>query len=169
MCVRPIAIVVLALALCSAVSGPCQGSPPPDRTLKTPLVYHNAEYGFCLVLPSDWAGFEVLSVRWGRNGKNGESGPKIVVRSPRWTEKKPHQDIPILVFTPEQWRAIENGEFNVSAAPIGPSELGRTEKYVFALPPRFAGFDDAIGVDEVLQLLKQKSFQAQCSTRQRSD
>jgi hypothetical protein len=169
MCVRPIAIVVLALALCSAVSGHCQGSPFPDRTLKTPLVYRNAEYDFCLALPAGWAGFKVLSLRWSGNGKDGESGPKLVVRNPRWTEKKPYQDIPILVFTPEQWRAIENGEFNVSAAPIGPSELGRTEKYVFALPPRFAGFDDAIGVDEVLQLLNQKPFQMPCSTHQRPD
>jgi hypothetical protein len=133
------------------------------------VVYRNTKYGFCLAMPSDWAGFKVLGVRWSGNGKVGESGPKLVIRNPRWTEKKPYQDIPILVFTPAQWRAIANGEFNVSAAPIGPSELGRDGKHVFALPPRFARFDDAVGTDEVLQLLKQKSFQAPCSTRQQAD
>ena len=161
--VRSIVKVVLALALCSAVGGFCQESLP-AKPLKTPLVYRNSKYGFCLALPSDWAGFKVLSVRWSGNGKDGESGPRLVIRNPRWTVEKPYQDIPILVFTPAQWRSIENGEFNVSAAPIGPRELGRNRKHVFALPPRFAGFDDAVGTDEVLQLLKQKSFQASCST-----
>jgi len=164
--VRSIAIVVLALALCSAVSGVCQESQLPAKGLKTPLIYRNAKYGFCLALPSDWAGFKVLGVRWSGNRKDGESGPKLVIRNPRWTKEKPYQDIPILVFSPAQWRAIENGEFNVSAAPIGPSELGRDGKHVFALPPRFAGFDDAAGTDEVVQILKQKSFQAPCSTHQ---
>ena len=62
---------------------------------------------------------------------------------------------------------IEGGEFNVSAAPIGPSELGRNEKYVFALPPRFAGFDDAVGTDEVVQLIRQNPLQAPCRVRQK--
>jgi hypothetical protein len=167
MCVRPIAIVVLALALSPAVSGTCQGSPPPLKRLKPPLVYRNAEYGFCLALPAGWAGFKVLTARWSGDGNGDESGPRFTIRNPRWSEEKPYQDIPILVFTPAQWRAVDSGEFNVSAAPIGPSELGRNQKYVFALPPRFAGFDDAIGTDEVLQLLQQKPFQAPCATRQK--
>jgi hypothetical protein len=167
--VRSIGKIVLALALCFGVNGFGEETQRPAKSLKTPLIYRNAKYGFCLALPSDWAGFKVLGVRWSGNGKAGESGPRLVLRNPRWTGKKPYQDIPILVFTPAQWRAIANGEFNVSAAPIGPSELGRDGKHVFALPPRFAGFDDAVGSDEVLQLLKQKSFQAACSTRQQAD
>jgi hypothetical protein len=165
MCVRPIAIVVLALVLSSAVSGTCQGSPPSSKTLKTPLVYRNAKYSFCLALPAGWAGFKVLTDSW-YGDNNVESGPKFTIRNPRWTKESPYQDIPILVFTPAQWRAVDSGEFNVSAAPIGPSELGRNQNYVFALPPRFAGFDDAAGTDEVLQLLGQKPFQAPCATRQ---
>jgi hypothetical protein len=164
---RPIAMVVFALALCSGTSGTCQGSPP-SQTLKTPLVYRNAEYGFCLGLPASWNGFKVLTERWSGNGNgSGETGPRLTIRNPRWSEDKPYQDIPILVFTPAQWGAVDRGEFNVSAAPIGPSGLGRNQKYVFALPPRFAGFDDAIGTSEVLQLLKQKSFQAPCMTYQK--
>jgi hypothetical protein len=167
--IRSIAIVALALALCSAAGNAYQESLPFAKTLKTPLAYRSTRYSFCLALPGDWAGFKVLTTRWSGNGKQRESGPKLVIRNPRWTEKNPYQDIPILVFTSAQWRAIENEEFNVSAAPIGPSELGRNKKYVFALPPRFAGFDDAIGTDEVLELLKQKPFESPCSMRQEPD
>ncbi len=166
MCVRPIAIVVLALALCSAVSGTCQGSSPPSKTLKTPLVYRNAEYGFCLALPAGWAGFKVLTDPW-YGDNNVESGPTFTIRNPRWTKENPYQDIPILVFTPEQWRKVASGEFNVSAAPYGPSELGRNQKHVFALPPRYTGFEDVEGMEEVQQLLGQKPFHAPCSTRQK--
>lgn len=124
--VRSIAIIVVALALCSAANGTCQGSPPPSKPLKTPLVYRNIEYGFCLALPANWAGFKVLTDRWSGAAVGGESGPKLVIRNPRWTDEDPYEDIPILVFTPAQWRAVDSGEFNVSAAPFGPSELGRT-------------------------------------------
>ncbi|MGA9584719.1 MAG: hypothetical protein WBQ95_05280 [Terracidiphilus sp.] len=160
--VRPISIVVLALVTCYASIGPCQQ--PSYKMLKTQLLYRNAEYGFCLALPAGWSGFHVLTERWGGDGNGeSESGPRLVVRNPRWTKEKPYQDIPILVFTSAQWRSVDSGEFSVSAAPIGPSELGRNRKYVFALPPRFAGFDDATGTDEVLRLLQQKPFQAPCS------
>ncbi len=165
--VRSITIIVVALALCSAVNGTCQGSPPPSKTLKTPLLYRNATYGFCLALPANWAGFKVLTDRWSGAAVGGESGPKLVIRNPRWTDESPHEDIPILVFTPAQRRAVYSGEFNLSAAPFGPSELGRNRKYVFGLPPRFAMYDDAIGADEVLRLLNH--FQAPCSTRHPND
>ena len=165
---RPFAMVVLALALSSAASGVCQDSGSPSKTLKTPLVYRNAEYGFCLALPAGWDGFKVLADHWRGNGNGSEeTGPLLTIRNPRWTEDEPYQDIPILVFTFEQWHKVDSGEFNVSAAPVGPSELGRNPKYVFALPPRFAGFDDAIGTDEVLQLLSRTPFQAPCSTPQK--
>lgn len=167
--VRSIAVVVLVLASCSVVSCVSQESPRPAMPLKTPLVYRNTKYGFCLAMPSDWAGFKVLTVRWSGNGNGeNESGPKLLIRNPRWTAENPYEDIPILVFTPAQWRAVDSGEFNISAAPFGPGELGRNRKYVFGLPPRFT-YDDALGAEEVLQLLKQKSFQAPCSTRQQAD
>jgi hypothetical protein len=168
--VPPIAAVALVLALCSVARGACGESLFPAKALETRLVYRNTEYGFCFALPADWNGFKVIASRWTGNGNgSSESGPKFIVRNPRWTPKKPYQDIPILVFTPAQWRAIENEEFNVSAAPIGPSELGRNSKYVFALPPRFAGFDDAVGTAEVLELLQQKPFEAPCSKRPKPD
>jgi hypothetical protein len=120
-----------------------------------------------VALPASWNGFNVLTERWSGDGKGSESGPKLIIRNPRWSEEKPYQDIPILVFTPAQWGAVDSGELNVSAAPIRPSELGRNQKYVFAIPPRFAGFDDAIGTHEGLQLFQQKPFQAPCAARQK--
>ena len=165
MCVRSIATVALALALSSG--GICQGPPPSPKTLKTPLVYRNVEYGFCLPLPTDWVGFKVLTERWSGGLSGDKSGPKFIIRNPRWTEEQPYQDIPILVFTPAQWRAVDSGEFNVSPAPYGPSEVGRNRKYVFAVPPRFTGYDDAIGVKEALQALDH--FQAPCTIRRQHD
>jgi len=109
----------------------------------------------------------VLTARWYGDGNGDESGPRLTLRNPRWSEEKPYQDIPILVFTPAQWRAVDSGEFNVSAAPYGPSELGRNRNYVFALPPRYTGFEDVDGMEEVQQLLGQKPFQAPCATRQK--
>jgi len=42
-----------------------------------------------------------------------------------------------MVFTLEQWDALQQGKFHIGAAPIGPTELGRNSKYVFALPARY--------------------------------
>lgn len=56
-----------------------------------------------------------------------------------------------MIFTLRQW----NENLIVSAAPIGPSELGRNSRYVFALPPRYNyAFPD--GYEEVEQILKDK-------------
>jgi hypothetical protein len=46
----------------------------------------------------------------------------------------------------------------VSAAPITPSKLGENAKFVFALPPRWIGFADALGQDEAKDV--PKSFRA---------
>ncbi|MGB6689592.1 MAG: hypothetical protein WBE76_17290 [Terracidiphilus sp.] len=90
-----------------------------------------------------------------------EKGPAISIRHPKWTEDNPYEDIPILIFTRAQWRLVEKDELVVSAAPIGPSELGRNSKYVFALPPRY-NFDANTGWQEVNELVEHKSLHAPC-------
>jgi hypothetical protein len=110
--VRSIAIIVVALALCSDVNGTCQGFPPPFKTLKPALLYRNARYGFCLALPANSAGYKVLTDRWSGDAIGGESRPKLVIRNPRWADENPYEDIPIQVFTPAQWLAVYSGEFN---------------------------------------------------------
>jgi hypothetical protein len=88
--------------------------------------------------------------------------PQLLIRNPKWTEEKPYQDIPIMVFTPAEWQQVEAVTMSVSAAPIGPSELGHNSQYVFALPPRWIGFDDTLGQDEVSAWTSQNRLQAPC-------
>ena len=42
-----------------------------------------------------------------------------------------------MVLTLAQCDLVQQGKLTVSAAPIGPEELGRNRKYVFAFPPRY--------------------------------
>lgn len=124
--------------------------------------YLNKDYGFSISLPASWAKFSIVNDKWEGNmvsGKPGKiSGPKILVRHPLWTAKVPRQDIPVMIFTPSQWDLIQQESLAVSAAPIGPSELGRNANYIFALPARY-NYAFPIGFEEVEQIIKDKSFQ----------
>jgi hypothetical protein len=64
----------------------------------------------------------------------------------------PYQDIPIMIFTIAQWNDLQTDKFHIGAAPINPSELGRNNKYVFALPARY-NFAYPEGFQEVEQIL----------------
>jgi len=140
-----------------ALSGKISGS----------IVYDNSQYGFRFVLPSSWEKFSVIAEYWeglstgGQAGKQtgeqagnraAETGPVLNIRHPLWTEHNPRQDIPIMIFTIEQWNSLNKGEFHVGAAPVGPKEINRSSGYVFALPARYnyafpAGFEE---VEEIL-------------------
>jgi hypothetical protein len=89
------------------------------------------------------------------DGQNytSEIGPLILIRHPLWTEKNPRQDIPVMVFTINQWTNMQNDAFHIGAAPINPSELGRNDNYVFALPARY-NFAYQTGFEEVDQLIR---------------
>lgn len=122
-----------------------------------PVTYRNGEYGFVLSLPESWEGYTVVTETWEGLPVGGsepvETGPLIRIRHPEWREDAPRQDIPIMVFTVKQWEALEAGEFHIGAAPIGPTELGRNDQYVFALPARYnyafpEGYEE---VEEILQ------------------
>ena len=134
-------------------------------SIATPVVYHDSQYGFCFLLPADWEGYTIVTETWSGtilDSQKPEHGPRFLIRNPKWTEGDPWQDIPIMIFTPSQWKIIEADNMAVSAAPIGPSKLGESEIYVFALPPRWIGFTDAEGQDEVQALMSQSPFQAPC-------
>lgn len=128
-------------------------SEEPDK--QSNVVYENNQYGFSFYLPATWQGYSIVEEQWeGMNGeKIVETGPKLLIRHPDWTETKPRQDIPIMIFTTEQWNALQNGEFPVSAAPIGPSILGSNSSYVFALPARY-NYAFPTGFEEVEEILK---------------
>ena len=82
------------------------------------------------------------------------SGPLVTIRNPRWTEEYPYQDILIMIFTKDQWKLVDGGLLVASAAPFPPGEIGRNDKYVFALPPRMIGYADEEGQIEVANILK---------------
>lgn len=123
------------------------------------VVYKNSQYGFSFSLPSSWKGYSIVTTKWdGRDttsSKVTQTGPLYSIRHPLWTSAKPRQDIPIMVFTIPQWKLILKETLAVSAAPIGPSELGRNSEYVFALPARY-NFAYPLGYQEVEQILQGK-------------
>ncbi len=87
-----------------------------------------------------------------------ESGPEIVIRHPQWSAETPRQDIPIMVFTRTQWEALGKETFHIGAAPVGPTELGRNSRYVFALPARY-NYEYLFGYEEVESIIDSKPLQ----------
>ncbi|MBP3964089.1 hypothetical protein [Paenibacillus lignilyticus] len=125
-------------------------------------VYENTQYGFRFTLPDSWKGYTIVTDKWtgqdATDGKAVESGASIGIRHPEWTADKPRQDIPIYVFTIDQWNALQQEKFFIGAAPVGPSELTRNDKYVFALPARY-NFAYLDGYQEVEDILKDNPIQ----------
>jgi len=122
----------------------------------TRTVYTNDQYGFRFSLPDTWEGYSIITDTWAGfpagSEEASETGPLISIRHPLWTEDAPRQDIPIMIFTMEQWEALQAGDFHIGAAPVGPGELGRNDTYVFALPARYdyaypPGYEE---VDDIL-------------------
>lgn len=143
----------------------CAGQAAPAAAAKGGVVYRNVEYGFCFALPADWKGYTIVPEQWrGTDFSDGNKvvhGPQLLIRHPGWTEEKPYEDIPIMIFTPAEWAKVEKVTMSVSAAPIGPEELGHNSKYVFALPPRY-NFDALTGWEEVDKLVHGHALKAPC-------
>lgn len=121
------------------------------------VLYTNARYGFSFSLPESWRGYSIIEGTWEGFTPGGivpvQTGPLVSIRHPQWTSEKQRQDIPILVFTLDQWSLLSQGEFHIGAAPIGPKELGRNEEYVFALPARY-NYAFPEGYEEVERILE---------------
>lgn len=133
-----------------------------ETTTGSGIVYNNNEYGFDFALPDSWEGYTIVTDKWeglsakeSDSQKASETGPLISIRHPQWTAEKPRQDIPIMVFTLDQWDRMQKDEFHIGAAPVNPSELDRNSKYVFALPARY-NFAFPEGYEEVEDILKGK-------------
>jgi hypothetical protein len=131
----------------------------------TSIEYQNDEYGYRFILPASWKGYSIIEGSWTgyASGDLGdipvETGPMISIRHPLWTAEKPRQDIPIMIFTTAQWDSLGREEFFLGAAPIGPSELGRNTRYVFALPARY-NYAFPTGWEEVEEILRGNPLQA---------
>ena len=116
----------------------------------TSITYKNTDYGFNFTLPESWQGYTVINETWNGNpltNTPAQTGPKLIIRNPKWTASAPYEDLPILVFTTAQWNSYTKEDFAVSAAPIPATELAHNSTYVFALPPRW-NFDDNLGYKE---------------------
>jgi hypothetical protein len=131
------------------------------------LMYKNTQYGFRFTLPAGWQGYSIITEKWEglaiggtKEGQLIETGPLLSIRHPKWSDKKPRQDIPIMVFTLKQWKELQQEKFHIGAAPIGPKELGRNSKYVFALPARY-NFAFPEGFEEVEKIIESKPLQAE--------
>jgi hypothetical protein len=85
-----------------------------DNTqVNTNIAYSNTEYGFDFTLPASWEGYSVLTEDWQGKAISGdhtgevvESGKEIILRHPSWTKADPYQDIPIMVFSLDQWDQV---------------------------------------------------------------
>jgi hypothetical protein len=132
---------------------------------KEGAVEYRSPYGFCFSLPDDWRGFSVVQEQWkgyalcSKGSCVVTQGPQITIQNPNGPPRS-HEDIPIMAFTLKQWKSL--GEFTVSAAPVPPRELGRNQRYVFALPARY-NYDFLDGWEEVDSILKAHSLHAPCS------
>lgn len=129
-------------------------------------VYRNTQYGFIFSLPESWKGYSIVTGKWDgsavggpQSGETAETGTMISIRHPQWTPDNRRQDIPVMVFTLTQWNSLQQGEFHIGAAPVGPSELGRNTRYVFALPARY-NYAFPTGYEEVEEILKSNPLRA---------
>ncbi len=130
-----------------------------------PVEYKNSEYGFSIVLPDSWKGYRVIESKWlgyeidTPSDIPTDQGPIIQIRHPNWKEDDPYQDIPIMVFTLEQWKVIQDEKLSVSAAPFPPTELARNSIYVLALPARY-NYSFYKGWQEVETIIKSGALKA---------
>jgi hypothetical protein len=141
---------------------PLDQNEPDDKVTDT-ILYKNIEYGFNFELPKSWEGYKIVSDSWEGLSPNQqiiENGQILSIRHPEWTKEKPKQDIPVMIFTLDQWSLLEKGEFHIGAAPVRPSILGQNNKYVFALPPRY-NYAFPEGYEEVENILENNPLQPQ--------
>lgn len=159
-----------AMYFLNNLATPISSTPTPTST-STSITYTNTDYGFTFTLPASWQGYQIVKNSWtgtmiahaGINVNVGinspapiaPTGPKLLIRNPKWTTAVPYEDMPILVFTTAQWNSYVAEDFSVSAAPIMASELGRNNAYVFALPPRW-DYDYSLGYKEAEDIIAVK-------------
>ncbi len=150
-------LFVLVILVASAGIVFWQGLLPLDQGVQ----YRNEQFGLLVELPDNWRGFttnnqpeDIYDVTGTVTTNNGvvATFPTIQIRHPLFTLEKPQQDIPVMVFTVDQWEHIMAEEWFVGAAPIPPTELARNSQYVFALPARY-NYAFPEGHEEVEQIL----------------
>jgi hypothetical protein len=149
----------LLLGLALVLSGVWFGC----STAALPIRYHNAQYDLAFYLPTDWKNYSVLTQQW-----NGEKyapdkdavvtmahGSIIVLRNPQWKTNNLYQDIPICIFTRQQWDDINLGKYYAQGAGGVIYELWHNDKYVFCIHSRYNANDSVNGWKEVQDIVNQ--------------
>lgn len=134
----------------------CEFAACPDESA-TWQAYTNTEYGFEMKFPASWAGYSVVPGKWTGNLIDSTTkfqGPLITFRNQKLATDNKFQGIPIMVFTPDVWKLVQEEKIAVSAAPIGPAMVGQNTKYFFATPPRWYGFADNLDQNNIAEILK---------------
>ncbi len=125
-----------------------------DSPQQPAIKYVNRKYAFTFSLPQTWAGYSVSEGTYDVfNEGKWQHFPEITIRNPRWTSVHPRKDIEIVALTHAEWDSVQKGTLALSAASVGPGELGRNRKYVFVVPPRFYYDDEETGFQEVVQII----------------
>ncbi len=156
-----ILLLVIVAFLCLLITSKLSSAP------QLPSIgYKNMMYGFSVALPNDWKGYSATTDKWTGNAINDQlgekaftNGPVISIHNPKWTGVNSYQDIPIMIFTLDQWNLLQEDKFHIGAAPFGPSELGRNSKYIFALPARY-NYAYPLGYEEVDKIIQSKPLTA---------
>lgn len=129
------------------------------------ITYTNRQYGFTFTLPASWQGYSIATTTWTgwvscpSGDCTAATGTEVLIRNPQWTAQNPWQDIPIMVFTTNEWSAVTSEALTVSAAPFNPAKLGQNARYVFALPARY-NFALREGWQEVDMIMQSKPLHA---------
>lgn len=146
------ALTALLVAGCGSLSDPSSNAS---------LRYRDPRSGFTFSLPASWQGYSVMTQPWEGQTYSpatdslvaAERGPMIVLRHPQWKTGDPCQDIPVLVFTREQWAAYRQGRFEVGAGGFQ-FEIGHNLKFVFTISTRYNADDSVPGWQEADQIVE---------------
>ena len=140
-------------------------SPSPKADM---VEYRSDVFGFRVVLPGSWHGYTINRIKEDIYDITGETTTNngvvdslqiVEIHHPLEVPGHLRQAIPIMIFTLEQWRHVQNEEWSVGAAPIPPSELARNSVYVFALPARY-NYAFPEGFEEVERIISGKPLTA---------
>jgi hypothetical protein len=127
------------------------------------ISYVNEMYGLTVALPESWKGYSIVTDVWSATATKGSTatmkGPQLHIVHPLSTQQSPRQDIPVMVLTLDEWNRSLSQGWSFGAAPIGPSELARNTKYVFALPARY-NYAFPKGFEEVDMIITSKAITA---------
>jgi hypothetical protein len=152
-------LLCLALVLSGGLFG-CSADRKQPSDL--PLHYHNAKYDFTFCLPPSWRGYSVKIGQWDGGHYSSASdktvitdhGEIIFLRYPQWKTNDLYQDIPIVMFTRNQWDDERTGKMSAYISAGGTiDELWHDRNHVFAISSRYNAADDVKGWQEAPEII----------------